>query len=152
MCPSKDAVHVPTLHHERLDLKGAVAEMPTIWFAVLVTLAVTSGACATPPKTDIVVAKAAVDKAVAAKANEYAPQSLTAALEAQAKLDAELKVQDGHLPMMRSYSDAMKLAEVVTAAGKKAEEDAAKTEQLARAEASTGRRCKSCHSGRRSAA
>jgi len=111
--------------------------MPTIWFAILVTLAVTSGGCATPPKTGIDVAKAAVDKAVAAKANEYAPQSLSAALDAQAKLDAELKVQDGHLPMMRSYSDAMKLAEVVTAAGKKAEEDAAKAEQFARSEAST---------------
>jgi hypothetical protein len=112
--------------------------MRTTWFAViLITFAVMSGACATPPKVDIDAAKAAVDKAVAAKASQYAPLSLKAAQDAQAKLDAELKVQDSHLPMMRSYSEAVKLAAAARAAGEKAEQEAAKAEQTAIAEAST---------------
>jgi hypothetical protein len=112
--------------------------MRTTWFAViLVTLAVASGACATPPKADIDAANAAVDKAVAANANQYASESLKAAQDTRSKMDAELKVQDGHLPMMRSYSEAAKLADAAKAAGEKAEQDAAKAEQMARAEAST---------------
>jgi hypothetical protein len=112
--------------------------MRTTWFAViLATLAVMSEACATPPKADIDAASAAVDKAVAAKASQYAPESWKAAQDARAKLDAELKVQDGHLPMMRSYSEALKLADAAKAAGEKAEQNAAKAEQMARAEAST---------------
>jgi hypothetical protein len=112
--------------------------MRTIWFAViLVALAVTSGACSTPPKADINAANAAVDKAVAAKASQYAPESLKAAQDARAKMDAELKVQDDHLPMMRSYGEAVKLADAAKAAGEKAEQDAAKAEQMAMSEAST---------------
>lgn len=111
--------------------------MRTTWLAViLITLAVTSEACAAPPKADIDAAKAAVDKAVAARADQYAPQSFKAAQDARARLDAELKVQDGHLPMMRSYNDAVALAAAVNAAGEKAEQDATKAQQVAKTEAS----------------
>jgi hypothetical protein len=112
--------------------------MRTTWFAViLVVLAVMSGACATSPKGDIDVANATIDNALAMKASQYAPEALKAAQDARAKLNAELKVQDGHLPMMRSYDEAVKLAAAAKAAGEKAEQDAARAEQMARAEAST---------------
>jgi hypothetical protein len=112
--------------------------MRTTWFAViLVTLAVMSGACATPPKADIDAAGTAVDRAVAAKADLYAPASLKAAQDARSSLDAELKVQEGHLPMMRSYGEAVKLAQATKAAGERAEQDATGKQQIARAEAST---------------
>ena len=115
---------------------GPTVHLPTIWLAaVLVILAVASGACATPPKTDIAAAHAAVDRAVASKANQYAPESLKVAQNAQAKLDAELKVQDAHLPMMRSFSEAVKLADAAKAAGERAEKDAETAEQMAGAEA-----------------
>ena len=92
--------------------------MRTIWSAViLVVVAVISGACATPPKAYIDVANATVDNALAAKASQYAPESLKAAQDARAKLNAELKVQDGHLPMMQSYGEAVKLAAAAKAAG-----------------------------------
>jgi hypothetical protein len=112
--------------------------MRTTWFSmILVTLAVASAACATPPKANIDAANAALDKAVAAKAGEYAPASFKIAQADRARLDAALKIQSGHLPMMRSFSETVKLADAATAAGVKAEQDAARAEQMARAEAST---------------
>ena len=59
---------------------------------VLVVLAFAT-ACDSRPTPEIEAARAARD-AAAARAGQYAPESLKAAQDAQAALDAELAVQD----------------------------------------------------------
>src|SRR5579864_2671118 len=54
----------------------------------MITLA--SVACATPPQAQVDAANAALTKATAAGATEYAPEAYRAAQDARAKLDAEL--------------------------------------------------------------
>jgi protein TonB len=78
--------------------------------------------CAAPPSADMDAAKAAVDKAVSERAAQYAGESLKAAQEAQAALDAELKAQDGKL--IKSYDRARELAAAAKAAGDKAAAEA----------------------------
>ena len=51
-------------------------------------------ACGSAPTPDIEAARAARDKASAANASRYAPESLAAAESAHTALDAELAAQD----------------------------------------------------------
>jgi hypothetical protein len=99
--------------------------------------AVATVACAKPPQPQIDAATAAVSKATAAEAREYAPETFGAARDAQAKLDAELKAQEGKFALTRSYDQAAKLAAAATEAGEKAASEAAQRKQAAQTEAST---------------
>ena len=63
--------------------------------AIALALAVTVTGCASPPNADVDAAKAALDKAASERAGQYAPESLKAAQDAQAAVDAELKAQEG---------------------------------------------------------
>lgn len=81
-------------------------------------------ACGSPPPADLNLAKTTLDKAVAAGAETYARESLKAAQEAQAALEAELKVQEGK--WIKSYGKAQGLATAAQAAGEKAAADAAR--------------------------
>ena len=99
-------------------------------------LAVTLVACATPPKADIDAAKTAISDAEAAGAAEYATDSLKAAQDAQAALDAELKAQEG--TWMKSFDKAKELATAAKAAGEKATTDATAGKEKAKAEATQG--------------
>jgi len=67
-------------------------------------------------------AKAAVDKAVADHADQYAAETLKAAQEARAALDAELTAQEGK--WFKSYDRAKQLATAAKEAGDKAAADA----------------------------
>jgi TonB family protein len=96
-------------------------------------LALTLTGCAAPPKADADSAKAALDKAASSGAIEYAPESLVAAQDAQAALDAELKLQDGK--WFKSYDKAKGLAIAAKAAGEKAEAEALAGKQKAEAAA-----------------
>jgi hypothetical protein len=96
-------------------------------------LAVTLVACATPPTADIDAAKTAISGAEAAGAAEYAADSLKAAQDAQAAVDAELKAQEGN--WMKSYDKAKTLAAAAKAAGEKATTDAAAGKEKAKADA-----------------
>jgi hypothetical protein len=78
--------------------------------------------CGSRPTPAIDSAKAALDKASAAGASEYAPSSLKEAQDAQAALDAELKAQDGQL--LKSYGRATDLAAAAQKAAEKAAADA----------------------------
>jgi hypothetical protein len=99
-------------------------------------LAVTLVACATPPTADIDAVKTAISGADAAGAAEYAADSLKAAQDAQAALDAELKAQEGN--WMKSYDKAKELAAAAKVAGEKATTDATAGKEKAKADATQG--------------
>ena len=90
--------------------------------AIALGLAITVAGCASPPSADVDAAKAAIDKAAADRADQYAPDSLKAAQDARAALDAELKAQEGK--WFKSYDKTKELAAAAKAAGDKASADA----------------------------
>jgi hypothetical protein len=88
---------------------------------VVLALAV-AAACGTRPTTEIDAAKAALGRA-SASAAQYAPESLKAARDADAALDAELAAQDAR--WIKSYDRANELATSARLASEKAITDAA---------------------------
>lgn len=94
-------------------------------------LAISVSGCASPPSEDVEAAKAAVSKADNERAGEYAAESLKAAQDAQAALDAELKAQEAN--WMKSYDRTKELAVAAKAAGDKAAADAAAGKEKAEA-------------------
>jgi trimeric autotransporter adhesin len=91
---------------------------------LLVAVALVAVGCAQPPQAQIDAATAAITKATAAGAEEYAPETLAAARDAQAKLDAEVKAQAGSFFLTRSYGEATTLAAAAAEAGDKAATEA----------------------------
>jgi TonB family protein len=104
--------------------------------AILLVLAFTT-ACDTRPTGEIDAAKAAFDNA-SATAGQYAAESLKAAQDANAILDAELATQDAK--WIKSYDRARELAASVRLASEKAIADA--TAGKARAEAAAAAKAK----------
>jgi TonB family protein len=90
--------------------------------AIALGLAITVTACASPPNADVDAAKAALDRAASEGAGQYAPESLKAAQDAQAAVDAEVKAQEGK--WFKSYDKTKELAVATKAAGDKAVADA----------------------------
>jgi len=90
--------------------------------AIALGLAITVTGCAAPPNADVDAAKAAIDRAATDRAGQYAAESLQAAQDSRAALDAELKVQEGK--WFKSYDKTKELAIAAKAAGDKAEADA----------------------------
>ena len=90
--------------------------------AIALGLALTVTGCAAPPTAEVDAAKAAVDKAVTDRADQYAAESLKAAQEARAALDAELAAQEGK--WFKSYDRTKELAVAAKAAGDKAAAEA----------------------------
>ena len=101
--------------------------------AIALGLAVTVTGCASPPNADVDAAKAAVDKADADRAGQYAPESQKAAQDARTALDAELKAQEGKF--FKSYDKTKELAIAAKAAGDKASADAVAAKEKADAAA-----------------
>jgi hypothetical protein len=62
-------------------------------YALPTVLLIFAAACAKSPQAEVDAAQAALDSAKAAEAAEYAPESLTAAEDAMAKLDAQAAVE-----------------------------------------------------------
>jgi TonB family protein len=90
--------------------------------AIAMGLAITVIGCASPPNEDVDAARAALDKAASERAGQYAAESLKAAQDARAALDAELKAQEGK--WFKSYGRTKELAADAKAAGDKAAADA----------------------------
>ncbi len=90
--------------------------------AIVLGLAIIVTGCAAPPTADVDAAKAAVDKAEANHAGQYAAESLKAAQDARAALDVELKTQEAK--WRKSYDKTKELAVAAKAAGDKAAADA----------------------------
>jgi TonB family protein len=99
--------------------------------AIALGLAITVTGCASPPSADVDAAKAAVDRAATDRAGQYAAESLKAAEDARAALDAELKAQEGK--WLKSYDKAKELAVAAKAAGDKAAADAVAGKEKAEA-------------------
>jgi len=97
--------------------------------AVAIGLAVVVAACGTAPRADVDAAKASVDKAESSGAGQYAPESLKAAQEARAAMDAELTAQDAK--MFKSYDKARELAVAAQLAGDKATAEASALKEKA---------------------
>jgi len=97
--------------------------------AVALGLALTVTGCAAPPAAEVDAAKAAVDRAVTDRADQYAAESLKVAQEARAALDAELAAQQAK--WFKSYDRAKELAIAAKAAGDKAAADAAAAREKA---------------------
>jgi TonB family protein len=97
--------------------------------AIALGLAITVTGCASPPSADVDAAKAALDRAASERADQYAPESLKAAQDAQAAVDAELKAQEGK--WLKSYDKTKELAVATKAAGDKAAADAAAAKEKA---------------------
>jgi TonB family protein len=74
------------------------------------------------PDADVAAATTAVDRANTERAGQYAPESLRAADDARAALDAEVKAQEAK--WIKSYDKTRELAAATKAAGDKAAADA----------------------------
>ncbi len=99
----------------------------------VIVLALTlATACDTRPTPEIEAARAARD-AAAARAGQYAPESLRAAQDAQAALDAELAAQDAK--WIKSYDRARELATAARLASEKATDEAVVAKERADAAA-----------------
>jgi protein TonB len=103
------------------------------FLAIVLGLALTVTGCAAPPAAEVDAAKAAVDTAVTGGADQYAAESLKAAQNARAALDAELAAQDAK--WFKSYDKTRELAVAAKAAGDKAAADALAARQQADAAA-----------------
>jgi hypothetical protein len=89
------------------------------------SLGAASIGCATPPQSAIDAARRALSAARAAEAQSDALESLTAAEDAVAQLEAELLSQEQKSLISRSYAKTRRLAHAAQAAANKAALDAA---------------------------
>lgn len=103
----------------RRGLRNLKSVVPFI--ALLIVFA---AGCAKPPQVDIDAAKASIDGAVAAEANDYAKGSLTAANDSWSALQTELTAQEQKFALFRSYKNATAMAADAKAKGDKAKSDA----------------------------
>ena len=110
----RDGVPPLVSPHDLKEGKHTMRITLTFW-AMALALAVTVTGCASPPGADVDAAKAALDKATTERADQYAPESLKAAQDAGAALDAELKAQESK--WFKSYDKAKELAASAKAAG-----------------------------------
>jgi TonB family protein len=101
--------------------------------AIALGLAISVTGCASPPNADVDAAKAALDRATTDRAGQYAAESLKAAQDAGAALDAELNAQEGK--WFKSYDKTKELAVAAKAAGDKAAADAVAAKEKADAAA-----------------
>lgn len=102
--------------------------------AALAAVAFTT-ACAQPPQDAIDLAAQAEAAATEAGVAEYAPEAMSAVMEAKAALDAELAVQGEKMAMTRSYRQAEELAAAYQAAAEQAASAATEARQKAEEEA-----------------
>ena len=101
--------------------------------ALCLALAIAAAGCGAPPAAEVDAAKAAVDTAVTNGADQYAAESLKAAQDARAALDAELAAQEAK--WFKSYDRTRDLSVAAKAAGDKAAADALAAKQQADAAA-----------------
>lgn len=82
-------------------------------------------ACSQAPVKEVDAAKASLEAARQARAQDYAPDAWNAATNTEAALEAELKAQEESLALFRSYDRAVALAADLDRAGKAAADEAA---------------------------
>ena len=95
----------------------------------------TATACSRPPTETIAAAEQSRQSAVAAGAEEYASEAMTAVGQAKAALDAELAVQQERFVLRRSYGRAGELATAYRTASDQAATAAGAGREQARVDA-----------------
>lgn len=103
----------------------------------IVSVGLLLAGCAQPPNVDIDAAKHAMDEARQAQASDYAPQSWTAAQDAETKLQAELDAQQQRFAAIRSYTVARQLALDAKTAADKSRDEAVAGKEKAKTDAQT---------------
>lgn len=81
-------------------------------------------ACSQAPVKEVDAAKASLESARQAQAQEYAPDAWNTATNTEAALDTELRTQEETLALFRSYDRSVALAAELDRAGKAASEEA----------------------------
>jgi hypothetical protein len=109
-------------------MRKMMAALPFVFVLVLMV------GCAKPPQDAINAATSAMD-AAKPLASEYAPNSLQAAEDAKAALDAEIKAQQDKFALFRSYKKTDELVADLKAKSEKAAADAAAGKEQAKNEA-----------------
>lgn len=99
-------------------------------FGLALLIGVTAAGCGTPPNDEIASARAALERATATAGSD-APESVRAAREATAALDAEVAAQDAK--WFKSYDRTRELAASARAASDKAIADATAARERAAA-------------------
>jgi len=94
-------------------------------------------ACSHAPTSDIDAAKHALAEAREAQAADYAPQSWTAAQDAESKLEVELDAQQQRWSALRSYTVAKQLAMETKAAAERSRDQAIAGKEQAKNEVTT---------------
>jgi len=112
-------------------MRGTLRMLPLV-FGLVIALG-----CAKAPTQDIEAARQAMEGARSASAAEYAPEAWAGAEDAEARLQAELKIQEDSFALSRSYDNAKSLAAEVKAAAEKATAEAEAGRETARSEASS---------------
>ncbi len=111
--------------------------MRTKHISWVVALGLVLAGCSQAPTVDVDAAKHALDEARQAQAADYAPQSWTAAQDAQVKLDVELDAQAQRWSALRSYAIARQLALETKTAAERSRDEAVAGKEQAKTEAST---------------
>ncbi len=107
--------------------------MRKLYAGLLVLALIALVACAKPPQQQIDAAKAALAAAKAAQADVYAPDSLKAAQDKDAALDAELATQQSKF--FKSYKVATQMTTDLQQLADKAKADAVAGKEKAKADA-----------------
>lgn len=107
--------------------------MRKVYASLLVLALIALVACAKPPQQQIDAAKAAVAAAKAAQADVYAADSLKAASDKEAALDAELATQQSKF--FKSYTLATQMTTELQTLADKAKADAVSGKEKAKADA-----------------
>ncbi len=118
--------------------------------AITLGLAIVVTGCASPPNADVDAANAALDRAAADGAGQYAAESLQAAQDARAALDAELKAQEAK--WLKSYDKTRELAIAAKAAADTAAAEAVAGKERADAVAAKEKAAAAARAQARSAA
>ncbi len=93
--------------------------------------------CAAVPTQNLDAATRAMNDAKLAQAPDYAPDAWRAASDAQARLEAELGVQDQRSALFRSYDKVREIANEVKEAADRAASEASTGKQRAKEEATS---------------
>jgi membrane-associated HD superfamily phosphohydrolase len=107
--------------------------MRKLYASLLVLALIALVACAKPPQQQIDAAKTALAAAKTAQADIYAPDSLKAAVDKEAALDAELATQQSKF--FKSYKVATQLTTELQQLADKAKADAVAGKEKAKADA-----------------
>lgn len=91
--------------------------------------------CSKEPVAEVAATQTAMQQAVSAEAEVYAPESYAAAQQKMSELNAELEAQKSKMGLMRKYGRATELTAEVQAASAKAAADAASNKEAMMAEA-----------------